>query len=505
MIGVVPSQAAPVLLHVCGRYLPLSETFTYDLIGGLDGCSHHVLASSLEHLDVFPLPSVHAPHPESDAWTLARQWGIDAVVCHFGPQCTMGMPLASMLGVPIVTVFHGYDVSRLLRDRLWVERYRACFARGMHALCISDAGRRRLLEIGCPDAQVTVVRLGVDTSRFTYRPPSTRWATGRPVRILMVSRLVPKKGVRIALDALESMTARGLACELRIVGDGPLRDELQAHGARLGLSNVTWLGAVPHAVVQEAFDWADMYVQPSVTADNGDEEGIPVSLMEALASGLPVVSTRHSGIPELIVNERTGLLTDQSDVAGLADALEALAGDQPRAERLAAAGRQWVEQEFNQRRQTARVGRLLSALVERGSRGEASTSRTSRGVGRGLIVQSVDTALLARKLTLLTHRHPELSFDVLSSDPAASALDALPGIGQVVGGLGDGSTGQALPSDVRQQLERARFSLAVVPFADETGLDRQWACDLAFSLRPDRVVGLTLRDREVAPAFTVSS
>ena len=493
----------PALLHVCGRYLPLSETFTYDLIRGLDGFRHHVLASSLEHLDVFPLPSVHAPQPESDGWALARSWGIEAVVCHFGPQCTMGMPIASMLGVPIATVFHGYDISRLLRDRLWRERYRACFARGMHAVCISEAGRDRLRAIGCPDAQVSVIRLGVDTARFTYRLPSRRRAHGRAVRILMVSRLVPKKGVSVALDALADLTARGVACELRVVGDGPLRAALHAQASTLGLTNVTWLGAVPHARAQQAFDWADIYIQPSVTADSGDEEGIPVSLMEALASGIPAVSTRHSGIPELIVHERTGLLTDEGDVAGLADALEALTTDQGLAERLAGAGRQWVEQEFDQRRQTARFGSWMSAFVARGTQCVTSTRASSEVGGRGLIVQSIDTGLLARKLTVLTHRYPEITFDIVAADPSARALEALPGIGQVVCGLGDSESRLAPPADLRQRLQRSRLRLAVVPYADETGVDRQWAIDLASSLQPDRLVGLTLRDREVLPDVAV--
>lgn len=492
------------LLHVCGRYLPLSETFTYDLIRGLDGFTHHVLASRLEHLDVFPLPSVHAPQTESDAWTLARQWRIDAVVCHFGPQCTLGMPIASMLGVPIVTVFHGYDISRLLRDRLWVERYRACFARGMQALCISDAGRRKLLDIGCPESQVAVVRLGVDTTRFTYRPPSIRWAPGRAARILMVARLVQKKGVAVALDALAELGARGLTCELRIVGEGPLREDLQAHAAGQGLTNVTWLGALPHAAAQQAFEWADIYIQPSVTADNGDEEGIPVSLMEALASGLPVVSTRHSGIPELVRHESTGLLTDEGDAGGLADAVWRLVRGPDMAEALAQAGRAWVELEFDQRTQVMRCGARLSTIIAQASRASWQVRPAPERSRRGLIVQTIDAGLLARKLTVLTHRHSDVLFDIVAQDSAAAALAQLPGIGAVLRGLADTGDGFALVTDVRGALVTAGYSTVVVPWSDEDGLREQWACDLAWTLRPARVVCLTLRDREVAPRLAAS-
>ena len=93
------ANRTPTLLHVCGRYLPISETFTYDLLRGMPGFTHHVIASSIENRPLFPWPSVHAPSPASGARGLARRWGIDAVVCHFGPQATQGLPIGLMLGV----------------------------------------------------------------------------------------------------------------------------------------------------------------------------------------------------------------------------------------------------------------------------------------------------------------------------------------------------------------------------------------------------------------------
>ena len=104
------------LLHVCGRYLPLSETFTYDLIKGLNGFAHCVVAATLENIQHFPLTSVVVPKSDEQAWALARQIDARAVVCHFGPQSILGMTIALAVDRPAVTIFHGYDISRLIRD-----------------------------------------------------------------------------------------------------------------------------------------------------------------------------------------------------------------------------------------------------------------------------------------------------------------------------------------------------------------------------------------------------
>src|SRR5688572_22297049 len=119
------------LLHVCGRYLPLSEIFTYDLITGLNRFKHHVVANALENVEHFPFTGVVVPQPEEQAWALAKQIDASAVVCHVGPQATLGMTIALAIDRPAVTIFHDDDISRLLRDRLWIERYRAVASMGM--------------------------------------------------------------------------------------------------------------------------------------------------------------------------------------------------------------------------------------------------------------------------------------------------------------------------------------------------------------------------------------
>ena len=487
------------LLHVCGRYLPLSETFTYDLITGVRPFEHHVIAASLENIGQFPLPSVHVSRSPERPWGLARELNPSAIVCHFGPQATTGMSIALALNRPAATIFHGYDVSRLLRDPRWVERFRAVCAGGMQALCISHAGRSRLIEIGWSAAQIDVIHLGVDTKRFAFVPPVTRWGPGRSRRILMVARLVPKKGVDVALDAIRRLKARNLEVELRIVGEGPERRRLEAQIDRWGLSHVSLLGALGHERTRQEFTRADIYIQPSVTAASGDQEGIPVSLMEAQSSGLPVVATRHSGIPELVLDGETGLLTDEANAEELAVAIERLVGDRDGAQRLAEGGRARVECEFDRDRQARRFTEYFESLAERVDRGPlVSLDRRLLPTRRGLVIRSIPFDVFARKLLLLSFRHPDVQWDVLTSRSSAPEVGRLPQV-HGVWTYGDGrlSLGR-LGADTLRGLQDASYSVAVVLYDDRAGMGFANVRRVARAVGARRGIALMWSDRETS-------
>ena len=484
------------LFHVCGRYLSLSETFTYDLIKSVDGFEHHVVAATLQNVHHFPLTTLAVPRPEERAWTLAKQVNARAVVCHFGPQATLGMTIALAIDRPAVTIFHGYDISRLLRDRVWVERYRAAASLGMQALCISHAGRQKLIEIGWPSSQIDVIHLGVDTNRFSFVPPAQRWSA-KAHRILMVARLVEKKGVDVALDAMRRLRDRGCDVELRIVGDGPERTRIEALIRQWQLTNVSLLGALEHAVTRHEFAQAHLYIQPSVTAASGDQEGIPVSLMEAMAGGLPVISTRHSGIPELVIDGQTGHLIAEHDAEGLAVAIERLTRDRAVAERFAQAARARVEQEFDRGRQATRFGAYFRALAnDERLRPSVSLSRYSPGRRRGLVIRSIPLALLAKKLLLLRERYPDVQWDVLTTESSAPQVRETPLVGHVWtyddGRLSLRRIGRALLTELHDRT----YDLVVVPYADDIGAGFAHVRRAGTAIGGHRVFALTLGDRE---------
>ena len=291
----------------------------------------------------------------------------DVVICHFG---WFGVAMAKSLAqrparARLVTVFHGADMSSYLREA-GQNAYDELFHYGDLHLPISDFWAERLRGMGAPAGRTTVHRMGVwlDRFQFTPRPPSP----GNPLRLVSVGRLVEKKGVRYSLEALDIARRNrpDVDLSLDIVGDGPLREELEALSAALGLNDrVSFLGGLPHARVAEILGEADAFVLPSVVAEDGDMEGIPVALMEAMASGLPVVSTRHSGIPELVEHGVTGLLAPERDSGALADLFLQLAETGGAPPSVLEAARHKVEQDFSNARQYDRLDRLLRELVDK--------------------------------------------------------------------------------------------------------------------------------------------
>lgn len=299
----------------------------------------------------------------------------DVILCHFGTSGERALALrdAGILRGPIVTAFHGADVSRYVAQQGRAV-YADLFARGDLFLPVSDFWRRRLIALGCPPEKTIVHRMGVELRRFAFTPRHLRERGGcGTVRILTVARLVEKKGVEYAVRAIAALRDRGVTnVEYRILGDGPLRPRLARLIRELGVGDmVQLLGDGDQARVARAMRRAHLFVAPSVTAADGDMEGIPVSLMEAMACGLPVVSTYHSGIPELVVDGVTGFLTPERDVDALALALQHLVEHPARWPAMGAAARAVVERQHS-------IEVLNDRLVELLERGPAEWGERPR-------------------------------------------------------------------------------------------------------------------------------
>lgn len=191
---------------------------------------------------------------------------------------------------------------------------------------------------------IEVVHCGIETDRFS---PIDRAKNINQVRILSVGRLIEKKGFKYLIDACKLLSDRGLDFRCDIVGDGP-QGELQSQINKYGLQNVVkLLGAFEQNQVLRSFKESDIFSLPCVIARNGDRDGIPVVLMEAMACQLPVVTTGVTGIPDLVHDGETGLLVAQRNASELADALQCLVGDSGLRLRLGENGRQKVLEEFN--------------------------------------------------------------------------------------------------------------------------------------------------------------
>jgi colanic acid/amylovoran biosynthesis glycosyltransferase len=257
--------------------------------------------------------------------TLPAVAGADHLLAHFGPFGLRWLPVAAAARRRFSVFFHGYDCSGY--PKKWPGVYEQLFTSGAGLLTNSDHTRSRLVELGAPPDRVGVVRLAADPAfRRASRSPCTI-----PRRILTIGRLVPKKGIDDSLEAFaRSRRATPEEWRYEVIGEGRARGELESLVEKHGLqASVELRGFVGRSEVLESLSAASLFVLASKTAPSGDSEGTPVSIMEAATLGVPVVSTLHAGIPELLPPqaEREGFLVREGDVEALTTAITRLMRD----------------------------------------------------------------------------------------------------------------------------------------------------------------------------------
>ncbi len=272
----------------------------------------------------------------------------DVVHAHFGESGLRGLALRRIgaCSAPLVTTFYGHDVSSFVATH-GASVYDTLRAGGDRFLALGPAMRARLAALGFDAARTAEQPLVVDCAAFSPmesgRTPGPRGGGDAPLRIATIARFVPKKGLHDAIAVTARLRAAGLAVQHTVAGDGPLRDELAALAASAGVADiVSFPGFLGRADVARLLRASDVLLAPSRTAPDGDTEGTPAVILEAMACGAAVVATRHAGIPDIVSHDADGLLAGEGDVAALADAVRRLGGDAALRARLAAAARHRV-------------------------------------------------------------------------------------------------------------------------------------------------------------------
>jgi colanic acid/amylovoran biosynthesis glycosyltransferase len=269
----------------------------------------------------------------------------DVIHAHFGPVANNLRFARNIWNAPLVVTFHGYDYCSVPREQ-GRHIYNRLFRDADAVMAISDYARTKLEELDCPTDKIRLLHTGVCLADFPYRPRTL--GEGETVRILAVGRLVEKKGFEFAIRAMALVRRKYPNLRYDIIGDGPLRMELQQLIRELDLEEVVYLlGTADSDFIRERLAQAHLFLLASVTASDADQEGIPVSLMEAQATGLPVLSTTHSGIPELIADGASGILVPERDIEALADGLLHLIEHSSEWPRMGREGREIVEARFN--------------------------------------------------------------------------------------------------------------------------------------------------------------
>lgn len=288
----------------------------------------------------------------------------DIVLAEYGLAGAKISEACAQVGVPLVVHFHGYDASQHSILDTYQEQYRVFFEQASAIVAVSRAMQRSLIDLGAPAEKVFHNPCGVDLQNFTPTRPDEN-----PPVFVGVGRLVEKKAPHLTIQAFARVHEKYPSARLRMIGDGPLdgvcRDLIVAHGLE---EAVTLLGEQPHDVVQQEMQDARAFVQHSVAARDGDSEGTPVAVLEAGASGLPVVSTRHAGIPDVIVEGETGFLVDERDVRGMAEHMVKLVEQHESAAELGSANRQRIEQYFDMESSISRLASILQGVTGRAER-----------------------------------------------------------------------------------------------------------------------------------------
>ena len=356
--------------------LPISETFIKAQADALRGFQPRYigLCRSLKSLEIpsdaillAGLPSVATRIRKRFYWTTgiapgfhsnAASFHPDLLHAHFGPDGITAMRIADAVQCPLIVTLHGYDISLPRMSSI----YPGLWKRASLFLCVSNFIRRKAIEAGFPEEKLRVHYIGIDRSKF--KPASIE---AKPDSVLFVSRLVQKKGCEYLLRAMSIVQRSRPDSELTVIGDGVLRQPLEDLAKQLNL-RCRFLGAQPSNAVREALQSTRLFCVPSVTAENGDSEGLGMVFAEAQAMGVPVVSFAHGGIPEVVQDGSTGLLAPEYDYEKLADGILRYLTDEEFWQQSRARGIAWIQKQFDLTTQTIELEEIYSDVIAKWSR-----------------------------------------------------------------------------------------------------------------------------------------
>lgn len=380
-----------MVAHLVRTYLWPSETFIHGQIVGDERWRSMVVARRAESPERFDLGSRRLLLTTEDSAALGRSWadvnyrarrltvgeaartaralekhGVALLHAHFGTDARFFRPIYQRLTVPLVVSFYGYDARQMPARFFGLgARYLApVLSESARILVPSRDMAADLVALGADTGRIEVLPWGIDTTRFqpALKPAGSR-ADG-VVRFASACRFTAKKGVHVLIEAFARVVRAGLDAELTLAGSGPLAAQYTRQVAQLEIADrVRFPGFVDAQDLPRFLASQDIFVLASLTASDGDKEGTPTVLMEAQAMGLPVVATRHGGIPDVVPDGGGGYLVDEADVEGLAERLVHLARHRDEWPRLGARGREHVMTHFDAAVQNRRREELYDRVV----------------------------------------------------------------------------------------------------------------------------------------------
>jgi len=362
------TPALPAIASYCATFLPREMLHVYRQVCGIRSFDHWVLTRRRANVAAFPFPQV--VELRKSPWRIfKRLWHravsdfvplsrfetaqllrfcqhrhVSLVHIYLGSEALRIRSVLERFHGARVISFHGADLS----DQFSAEIYAPLWTCAELFLCRSQSLREQLIAKGCPADRIRLNYTGVPVpSEFEGRRLPD-WRTKEPVRLLQACRFIQKKGLDATLHAIKLLKDKAVPVSLTLAGEGPEESSLRSLARELGITDqVVFTGFLAREQLEDAYRRHHLFVHPSRTTPEGDREGIPNSVLEAMAYGLPVVSTRHSGIPEAISDGQDGLLVERPDPPSLEAAIGQLIEDPPLYERLSRNAHQTVLKRFS--------------------------------------------------------------------------------------------------------------------------------------------------------------
>lgn len=389
------SDRSLTVVHSYPVWLPQTQTWMYSQISTLQkiGVEAHVACEHTQNLEQFHVANIHClsglpwwfRHWDALLRRLkirrhlgflvstSRKINAQILHSHFGHIGWQNLAVPAQTGMKHVVTFYGVDVNMLpTQSPKWRLRYAELFSKVDLILCEGSHMARCIVALGCPEDKVRIQHLGVDVEAIPFQP--RQYAAGAPLKILIAASFREKKGIPDAIAAVGRLReSSNFPIELTIIGDAGShprelheKSHILAAIERWGLQGSTrLLGYQKHqAMLEEAYKH-HIFLSPSVTASDGDTEGgAPVSLIEMVASGMPIVSTLHCDIPEIVPHGQVGLLAEEHDVECLERHLRWYAENPQSWAGMLEAGREHVEREYGLKSQTEKLVYYYRQLLE---------------------------------------------------------------------------------------------------------------------------------------------
>ena len=285
---------------------------------------------------------------------------IDVVLANYGMSASHMVIPCKALNILLIVIFHGHDATdkKLLNE--YKNKYAKLFRYASGIVVVSNDMKSQLVRLGAAENKIHIIPCGVNTSMFDSNEESVQQKT-----FLAVGRLTPKKGPLYTIEAFNSVLQKHPDSKLIFVGNtNGLYNECQNLISKLKMEkSVVFTGILSQKEISDLMKTSLAFVQHSITAPNGDTEGSPVSIMEASSSGLPIVSTRHAGIKELVVHGKTGFLVNEKDTSKMAEYMLLLCDDFRLAKSMGIEGRKHIEHNYEQKKQIGKLYKLAKGIV----------------------------------------------------------------------------------------------------------------------------------------------